>query len=66
MDHSSHAGGMGSMSMGDGVPNLFYVQRMYWAVLGASIGFATLVNVLNKVQALQRYCRTLVRNVAVG
>ena len=55
MDHSSHAGGMGSTSVGGGVPSLFYIQKMYWAVIGAAIAFATLANVLNKVLALQRY-----------
>jgi hypothetical protein len=55
MDHSDHAGGMGGMSMGSGVPNLFYVQKMYWAVVGAAIAFGTLVNVLNNFLALQRY-----------
>lgn len=55
MDHSSHAGGMGSMSTGGGIPSLFYIQKVYWALLGAAIAFATLVNVLNKVQALERY-----------
>ncbi|KAF7504921.1 hypothetical protein GJ744_001568 [Endocarpon pusillum] len=43
------------MSTGEGVPNLFYMQKMYWAVLGAAIACATLINVLNKVLALQRY-----------
>lgn len=55
MDHSHHAGGMGGISTGNGALNLFYVQKMYWAVLGAAIAFATLINVLNKVLALQRY-----------
>jgi hypothetical protein len=58
MDHSSHAGGMGSTSVGNGVPNLFYVQKMYWVVIGAGIAFATLVNVLDKVLALQRYFKS--------
>lgn len=53
----NHAGGTGSTSMGDGVPDLFHMQRMYWAVLGAAIAFATSVNVLNKLLALQRYHR---------
>jgi hypothetical protein len=34
----------GSMSMGDGVPSLFTLQKMYWAVVGSAIGVATLVN----------------------
>ena len=55
---SDHAGGMGGMSMGDGVPDPFYMQRMYWTTIGAAIAFATLVNVLNKLLALQRYRQT--------
>ncbi len=55
MDHSNHAGGTGATSTGNGLPNLFYVQKMYWVVLGAAVAVATLINVLNKVLALQRY-----------
>lgn len=45
---------MGSMSMGPGVPGLFYLQKMYWAVVGAAIAAATVVNLLNHVLARQR------------
>lgn len=45
----------GSMSMGDGVPSLFTLQKMYWAVVGSAIGAATLVNVLDRVIASHRY-----------
>ncbi|KAJ5143563.1 Riboflavin synthase-like beta-barrel [Penicillium bovifimosum] len=44
----------GSMSMGDGVPSLFTLQKMYWAVAGSAIGAATLVNVLDRIIARQR------------
>ncbi|KAJ6124350.1 Riboflavin synthase-like beta-barrel [Penicillium samsonianum] len=44
----------GSMSMGDGVPSLFTLQKMYWAVVGSAIGAATLVNVLDRVIASHR------------
>ncbi|KUM58957.1 hypothetical protein ACN42_g8186 [Penicillium freii] len=44
----------GSMSMGDGVPSLFTLQKMYWAVVGSAIGVATLVNVLDRVIASHR------------
>ncbi|CAG8890464.1 unnamed protein product [Penicillium egyptiacum] len=44
----------GSMSMGDGVPSLFTLQKMYWAVVGSAIGAATLVNVLDRVLASHR------------
>ncbi|KAJ5542589.1 hypothetical protein N7461_008592 [Penicillium sp. DV-2018c] len=44
----------GSMDMGDGVPSLFTLQKMYWAVVGSAIGAATLVNVLDRIIARQR------------
>ncbi|KAL8721895.1 MAG: hypothetical protein Q9225_001531 [Loekoesia sp. 1 TL-2023] len=50
--HMGH--GMGGMSMGDGVPSPFYLQKMYWAVIGAAIGCATVINVYNKVLYRQR------------
>lgn len=46
--------GHGSMSMGNGVPGLFYLQKMYWAVIGSAIAAATVVNVLNRFLAFQR------------
>ena len=46
---------MGSMDMGDGIPNLFNLQQIYWAVIGAAIGCAALVNGLNKMLHRQRY-----------
>lgn len=45
---------MGDMSMGNGVPSLFTFQQMYWAVVGAAIGAATVVNLLNRFLAQQR------------
>ncbi|KAJ5166227.1 uncharacterized protein N7482_005008 [Penicillium canariense] len=45
---------MGSMSMGDGVPSLFDLQKMYWAVVGSAIGAAAVVNVLNRALAQHR------------
>lgn len=48
-------GHMGSMSMGDGVPSLFYLQKMYWAVVGSAIAAGTVVNILNRFLAVQRY-----------
>lgn len=48
--------GMGSMDMGPGIPGLFYMAKMYWVVIGSVVAFATLVNVLNKILAYQRYC----------
>ncbi|RHZ57604.1 hypothetical protein CDV55_106344 [Aspergillus turcosus] len=46
--------GMGNMSMGDGVPGLFYLQQMYWAVVGSAIAAGTVANVLNRFLAYQR------------
>ena len=48
---------MGGMSMGSGVPSLFYLQRMFWAVIGAAVGCATAVNVYNKLLNRQRYVK---------
>ena len=45
---------MGGMSMGEGVPTAAYMQKMYWAVVGAAIATSTLVNVLNNALAEQR------------
>ncbi|GKZ29400.1 hypothetical protein AbraIFM66950_004673 [Aspergillus brasiliensis] len=46
--------GMGHMSMGDGVPGLFYLQKMYWAVVGSAIAAGTVINILNRFLAYQR------------
>lgn len=46
--------GMGHMSMGTGVPDTFYLQRMYWAVVGSAIGAAAVVNLFNFFLARQR------------
>ncbi|KAH0548575.1 hypothetical protein GP486_007881 [Trichoglossum hirsutum] len=45
---------MGSMVMGDGVPSLFSLQQMYWAVVGTAIGCAAVVNVYEKALCRQR------------
>jgi hypothetical protein len=47
-------GHMGSMSMGDGVPGLFYLQKMYWAVVGSAIAAGTVINIFNRFLAFQR------------
>jgi len=41
--------------MGSGVPSRFDLQKMFWAVVGAAIGCATLVNVYNQLLYRQRY-----------
>lgn len=48
---------MGGMSSGSGVPSYIYMQQMYWAVVGAAIAFATLVNIVNNILYRQRYIR---------
>ena len=54
---------MGGMFMGDdlgdtptpdGVPGYFYMQKVFWIITGSAIAFATLINIVNKVLALQR------------
>lgn len=54
MSGMSMDGGMGNMSIGDGVPGLFYMQKMYWAVVGAVIATATAINIYNKALCRQR------------
>ena len=54
MGGMSGMGGMGGMSMGDGVPGLFYIQKMYWAVIGSAIAAGTVVNILYRLLAYQR------------
>lgn len=50
---------MGGMSMGDGVPSLFYMQKMYWAAVGAAIALATATNIYNKALCRQRFAPSL-------
>jgi hypothetical protein len=45
---------MGDMSMGAGVPGLFYFQKMYWTVVGSAIAAGTVVYALNYFLARQR------------
>ena len=47
-------GSMGNMSMGNGVPSPFYLQKMLWEVIGAAIACATTVNIYNKLLSRQR------------
>lgn len=42
------------MDMGSGIPSRFDLQKMFWAVVGAAIGCATLVNVYNQLLYRQR------------
>lgn len=44
---------MGSMSIG-GVPSLFYLQKIYWIIVGSVLAAATLVNLLNRLLAQHR------------
>lgn len=46
---------MGSMSMGDGVPTPSEMQKVYWAVVGAAIATATVLNIYNKLLCRQRF-----------
>ena len=46
---------MGSMSMGDGIPPLFTIQKAYWGVVGVAIGIAAAVNLVNYCLYWQRY-----------
>jgi hypothetical protein len=46
---------MGSMSTGTGIPPLEDFPKIYWAVVGAAIATATVVNVINIMICRQRY-----------
>ena len=48
------AGGMGDMDMGSGVPDLLYLQKIFWAVIGAAIACATVVNFVDVALCWQR------------
>ncbi|KAI9852808.1 MAG: hypothetical protein M1838_005029 [Thelocarpon superellum] len=43
-----------SMFMGAGMPKLFYLQQMYWVIIGITVGVAAVVNLLNELLAHQR------------
>ncbi|KAL3473503.1 FAD-binding domain-containing protein [Aspergillus californicus] len=45
---------MGHMHTGSDMPDPFYLQRVYWAVVGSLVGTAALANVLNYLLKLQR------------
>ncbi|KAL9115652.1 MAG: hypothetical protein Q9227_000020 [Pyrenula ochraceoflavens] len=47
-------GSMGSMSMGDGVPSLFAIQKYYWAAVGSAIALAFVMNLSNIALRRQR------------
>ncbi|GAB7348060.1 hypothetical protein MBLNU459_g6094t1 [Dothideomycetes sp. NU459] len=49
---------MEDMDMGDGVPGLFYLQKMYWAVVGAAMAAFTLANVYSWLLCRQRSTST--------
>lgn len=54
MGGMSGMSGMGNMSMGDGIPGFFYLQKMYWAVVGSAIGAGAVANLFYHVLAHQR------------
>src|SRR6266536_1984883 len=37
-----------------GVPDLFHMQRIFWAFVGTAIGVATIANILNRILYCQR------------
>ncbi|KKZ59908.1 hypothetical protein EMCG_05294 [[Emmonsia] crescens] len=60
MSHAGHSGGGGGGTSGSGeAPSYFYMQQMYWAVVGSVIGVATVGNVLNKIIAAQSTYATI-------
>jgi hypothetical protein len=53
IEKRQHAG-HGAPASSGGVPSMFELQKMYWAVVGAVIAAATVANLLNKLIAAQR------------
>jgi predicted ferric reductase len=55
-DHGDDMDGMdmGSMGTSNGVPGSFYMQQMFWAVIGAVVAFAALINLVDKILLWQR------------
>jgi hypothetical protein len=43
-----------SMGAGVGVPTLFYMQGIFWAFIGSTIGVFVLVNITNKIICFKR------------
>ncbi|PBP27244.1 metalloreductase [Diplocarpon rosae] len=52
-DHGGSTGGMAATTTA-GVPRPLYMQRIFWALVGAAIGLAVCSNLLNKVLCYQR------------
>ena len=46
---------MGSMSAGNGIPPMQDFPKIYWGVVGGTIGIATVVNIINILICRQRY-----------
>jgi len=65
MDMGGMDMGMGGMDMGSGVPSLFYLQQVYWAMVGAVIAAFFLVNVYTKVLCWQRYLNSFCSHAAL-
>jgi hypothetical protein len=45
---------LGDSSAGNGVPGYFYMQKVFWVVIGSVIAFAMIINILNNALAFQR------------
>ena len=59
MSGKTMSGEMGGMSMVSGRPDLVYLQKSFWAAVGAAIALATVVNIYNKFLYRQRCARFL-------
>lgn len=53
-DHDMSGMTMGGMSGSSNVPGYFYMQKMFWAVIGSVIAFAALLNLLDYILLRQR------------
>jgi len=52
--HNHDGMDMGSMGTSPGVPGYFYMQKMYWVVIGSVIAFAAFLNLLDNILLWQR------------
>ena len=65
MSSGGSDGNMGNTSMGNGIPSLFYLQQVFWTVMGAAIACAATVNIYNKILWRQRCVKDIPNSQAM-
>jgi hypothetical protein len=53
-DHAGMDMSMGSMSSGDGMPPLLDFPKIYYSVVGVTVGIAAIANLINIILYRQR------------